>query len=236
MAQGGFMELNTGRVIRVAVMHSEPLVSLGLVAALKQQADMDVQLPDAGATPDDARVIVTDYERALQLSKQDGDGRSSSSARLLIVSSEGREQEVRIAIEKGIHGYILQGCHVSELANGVRTLAGGAKYLCTAVAQRIAESLTRDALTVRETDVLHLVARGQCNKVIARHLDIAVGTVKTHLRAIMDKLDATSRTEAASIAAERGLLAHPQARIPHVVAGPSFVRLSGPANESLLSR
>lgn len=228
------MELNTGRVIRVAVMHCEPLVSLGLVAALRQQTDMDVQLHDSGTAPGDARVLVTDYEQALQLSKR-GSESGGASARLLIVSSQDREQEVRLAIERGIHGYILLGCDISELASGVRMLASGAKYLCTAVAQRIAESLTRDALTVRETDVLFLVARGQCNKAIARHLDIAVGTVKTHLRAIMDKLDATTRTEAASIAAERGLLAAPHTRVPQASPAQSFAYSPKPVNGSLLA-
>jgi DNA-binding CsgD family transcriptional regulator len=67
-------------------------------------------------------------------------------------------------------------------------------------------------LTVREQQVLELLARGQCNKMIAPHLGIAVGTIKSHVKSIMAKLEASSRTEAASIAAERGIVGVPQFR------------------------
>jgi DNA-binding NarL/FixJ family response regulator len=70
----------------------------------------------------------------------------------------------------------------------------------------MADSLTREALTAREAEVLDLLACGQCNKSIARQLDIAVGTVKAHVKAIMAKLDASSRTQAVSVAAQRGLV------------------------------
>ncbi|MET0350985.1 MAG: LuxR C-terminal-related transcriptional regulator, partial [Rhizobacter sp.] len=58
--------------------------------------------------------------------------------------------------------------------------------------------------TSREVDVLRLLSRGQCNKAIATDLDIAVGTVKAHVKAIMGKLDARSRTHAVTVAAGRG--------------------------------
>ena len=61
-------------------------------------------------------------------------------------------------------------------------------------------------LTSREDEVLRLLAKGLSNKSIARELDIAAGTVKVHVKSIMSKLDASSRTEAASIATARGLV------------------------------
>ena len=56
-------------------------------------------------------------------------------------------------------------------------------------------------------DVLCLVARGHSNKVVAQKLDISAGTVKAHMKAILGKLNASTRTEAASIAQQRGLIA-----------------------------
>ena len=70
----------------------------------------------------------------------------------------------------------------------------------------MADSLTRATLTSRETEVLSLVAAGQPNKIIARQLRIELGTVKSHMSAIMAKLGASSRTHAARIAASRGLV------------------------------
>jgi two-component system NarL family response regulator len=70
----------------------------------------------------------------------------------------------------------------------------------------MADSLTHAKLTRREEEVLRLVVAGESNKTIARHLEIEVGTVKSHMTAIMTKLGATSRTQAAGIAATRGLV------------------------------
>jgi DNA-binding NarL/FixJ family response regulator len=130
-------------------------------------------------------------------------------ARVLVMTTHDREHDIRRALEAGVHGYLLLGCPIQELIAGVRALARGSRYFCLAVAQRMAESLTREALTPREADVLRLLVRGQCNKSIARQLEIAVGTVKAHVKAIMGKLDASSRTEAASVAARRGLIDDP---------------------------
>ena len=77
----------------------------------------------------------------------------------------------------------------------------------------MADSPARESLTARESDVLRLVALGQCNKSIARDLDITVGTVKGHPRAIF-KLDAVSPTEAIGIAIRRGLIDEPMRSCP----------------------
>jgi DNA-binding NarL/FixJ family response regulator len=117
-----------------------------------------------------------------------------------------REQEVRRALEAGVQGYVLLGCSTIEMVEAVRVVGRGSKYLCLQVAQRMADSLTRENLTERELDVLALLSAGCSNKVIARDLDIAVGTVKAHVKGIMGKLAASSRTQAVTVAAERGLV------------------------------
>lgn len=204
------MDRHTPQRLNVLVTHAEPLLAVGLAAALRPQADIRVfghdDAPEAGEPID---VIVTDHATAMRLAAQarcHAVDRSLASARVMVVTVSDREQDVRLALQNGVHGYLLLGCPVDELVTGVRTLGRGGRYLCLAVAQRMAESLTREALTTREAEVLRLLARGQCNKAIARDLDIAVGTVKAHVTAIMGKLDANCRTQAASIAAQRGLV------------------------------
>ncbi len=71
-------------------------------------------------------------------------------------------------IEAGVHGYLLLGGPLSELVEGVTAAARGQRYLGLTVAQRMADSLTRTALTSRETEVLRLVVAGESNKTIAR--------------------------------------------------------------------
>lgn len=89
------------------------------------------------------------------------------------------------------------GGPLGELVDGVMTVAKGGRHLGRSVARRMADSLSRSSLTSREIDVLRLVVAGESNKALARQLHIDLGTVKSHMTAIMTKLNATSRTQAA---------------------------------------
>lgn len=209
------MDPNAHR-IRVAVEYADPLVAIGLSTVLSQQVDIDVVGRRDGderfACTGDAQVVVTDYSGGLQRAAEGRRRdplreRPRDPARVLVVTPHEREHEVRSALEAGVDGYIQLGCKVAELVCGVRQLARGARYISATAARRIADSMTRSALTQRELDVLRLVVHGKSNKLIALELDICVGTVKAHMKAILGKLDARTRTQAASVAVERGLVA-----------------------------
>lgn len=195
----------------VLVMHADPILSAGVVAALRQHPTLEVLVDgvdplDPQSSPVD--VVIADYGNAIRLT--DAGERSAHGlppdTRILALTPNGREVDIRRAIECGVHGYLLVGGPLNELLDGVTLLAGGSRYMSLSVAQRMADSLTRAALTCRETEVLRLVAAGQPNKTIARQLRIELGTVKSHISAIMAKLGASSRTQAARIAAARGLV------------------------------
>lgn len=62
---------------------------------------------------------------------------------MLVVAPQAREHEVRLAMETGVHGFVVQDCRVEELTDAVRVLAQGRRYMCVAVAQSIAESMAR---------------------------------------------------------------------------------------------
>jgi DNA-binding NarL/FixJ family response regulator len=199
--------------IKVGILHAEPLMAAGLIHSLGGEADFDLST-DAGEW-NAANVVVTDLSTGLRLAKEIRVNlKDSTHARLLVVTAHDREYEVRRAMESGIHGYILASCDALELVRSVRVVGRGARYLSTTVASRIADNMTHEALTARESDVLTLLARGQCNKSIAKNLAISLGTVKVHVKAIMAKLQATSRTHAVSVALTRGLV-HDEAASPH---------------------
>ena len=82
----------------------------------------------------------------------------------------------------------------------------GKTVVSPGVASKLASRLREDELTARELEILTLVGQGLSNKLIARALDITEGTVKTHVKNVLEKLDATSRTEALAVAARRGLI------------------------------
>lgn len=199
--------------IQVLVSHPDPLLALGLAAAIGQQPGIAV-LDDAAQGPG-ADVVLTDYAGGLALATaRSGLRPGHAPARILVLAAQDREQEVRTALERGVHGYLLAGSRVEEVVEGIRALAQGQRYLSLAAAQRMADSMTREHLTGRESDVLGLLVQGCCNKTIARQLEIAVGTVKAHVKGIMSKLHASSRTQAVSIAVARGLVADARMAAP----------------------
>jgi DNA-binding NarL/FixJ family response regulator len=203
--------------IRILVLHADPFARAGLSATFAKYPDLevlgrddDVQLSPATPRQLAARsvnVVVADYthgvELATQISRHIG---SEEPARILVIASVDREWEIRDALARGVRGYVLFGCPLDELAAGVRAVHRGHRHLSPRVAQRLAESLSGEPLTCREEEVLRLVVDGMGNKAIARRLNIAVGTVKSHLKGIFDKLNVESRTQAICATERRGLL------------------------------
>lgn len=190
----------------VHIIHTDPVMTAGLHAILADRQEWRVSThPSQPEARQVARVLVADYDTGLALARQPehaGLRRPS----VLIVTQLEKEWEVRLAMDAGVHGYVLQSCSQDELLKAVASLAQGQRYLSESVTRSVADSLSRETLTGRETDVLQLLAEGCCNKSIARKLGIGVGTVKTHVKGVMSKLDATARTHAVVVATQRGLI------------------------------
>jgi two-component system NarL family response regulator len=205
--------MNTAAIepLNILVMQHDPILSVGIAAALRQQPSFQVlaqELDPMSTDQPQIHVVVADYGHAMQLADPivRAGRRHLAAARILALTPNDREADIRRAIEAGVHGYLLLGGALSDLVDGVTAVAAGVRYLCREVAQRMADSMTRVALTSRETEVLRLVVAGESNKMIARRLHIELGTVKSHMTAIMTKLGAASRTQAAGMAVARGLV------------------------------
>jgi two-component system NarL family response regulator len=206
-----------GEKVNVLIAHADAIVCAGLASLLATHGDMQVSCASgaqavAGATD----VIILDHRAGLEhmrraASSHSGDGQP----RVLIVTQLEREWEVRTAMMAGVHGYLLQNADPEQLLTAVRTLSRGMRYLSAELSRCVADSFTRIGLTSRETDVLQLLAQGQCNKSIARELGIGVGTVKTHVKGLFDKLGATARTHAVVLATRRGLVGDSYLNQPH---------------------
>jgi len=154
-------------------------------------------------------VLVSDYTTGLQcieMAQASTDLPSRPRPRLLIVTSRAGEWDIRSAMARDVPGYLLLGCPADRLLHAVRTLARGGRCYDDAVSARIAESLVHAALTKREHDVLHLMSQGIGNKHIARELDIQLGTVKSHVKAILSKWEVSTRAQAVLVAEHRGLI------------------------------
>jgi DNA-binding NarL/FixJ family response regulator len=190
--------------IQVLVEHEDALLQAGLAALLARFPDLALARVDGPAID----VVVTDYEAGLRRVRQAGE--RDDGPRVVVLTRRDSEIDIRCALSQGVDGYMIVGCSVDSVADAVRAVRQGLRHLDPVTAHRIAESMFHEPLTGRETQVLQLVATGCANKVIAARLQIGIGTVKTHMRSVLDKLDAASRTEAAAVARRRGLLREAQ--------------------------
>ena len=199
---------NRDNKVRVLIAHSDAIVCAGLAALLGAEHDLHAELALAEHLPAQADVVILDHKGALEHMRRCANTPHHGEAqpRVLIVTQMEREWEVRTAMMAGVHGYLLQNCPADQLLAAVRALSRGMRYLSADLSRCVADSFTRIGLTSRETDVLQLLAQGQCNKSIARELGIGVGTVKTHVKGLFDKLGATARTHAVVLATRRGLV------------------------------
>ena len=119
------------------------------------------------------------------------------------------DADILKAIEAGATGYLLKDATRDELFRAVRAAATGASVLAPAVASRLMDrqrTPRHEALSAREIEILEHVARGRTNKEIAAALFVSDATVKTHLLHIFAKLDVQDRTQAVTVALDRGIL------------------------------
>ncbi|URI07060.1 response regulator transcription factor [Aquincola tertiaricarbonis] len=184
----------------VWVLHPMPLLATGIAAALQPLWPAQV-LPGPWALADGgAAVVVTDHAGGMALAAQ-GRGR-----RILVLQQGARAWGVRMALQAGVLGYVNAECTLDELHQAVASVQRGARYLCPVASAGMADSVVETALTPREMDVLQLLGDGLDNKTISLRLDIALGTVKSHVKAVLEKLGASSRTQAVAAGQARGLV------------------------------
>jgi DNA-binding NarL/FixJ family response regulator len=127
---------------------------------------------------------------------------------LLVLSASDARNDVLGALGAGVHGYVVKTTPDAELLAAIERVRKGEVYVPPQLALRSAGDASDAAeaapiiqgLTPRQRDVLRLLARGKANKEIARELDLAEGTVKIHLAAVLRFLKARNRTEAAVLA------------------------------------
>lgn len=201
--------------IHIQICHGDALLAAGLKTILRADPELDIveggldaarpAAADGGSLP---QVIIADYDVGLAVAsrfKRRADSQPVA-PKVLVFTSRCSEVDVRGALRAGVLGYLVQGCSTEETIQAARCVYRGVRYFCPMASGRMADSLTHTALTGREMDVLDLLADGLSNKLIARQLGLSVGTVKSHVGAILGKFAASSRTHAVIVAASRGLV------------------------------
>jgi DNA-binding NarL/FixJ family response regulator len=133
-------------------------------------------------------------------------------ARIIILTTFGRDEYVFQGIRAGAVGYLLKDAPADDLVETIRRVHAGEVFIQPEIASRLLRELISpqdwlvEPLSEREREVLMLVAQGYSNRDIAERLVLAEGTVKNHVSNILGKLQAENRTQAADIARRHGLI------------------------------
>jgi two-component system, NarL family, response regulator NreC len=211
-------------VIRLVLADDHAVVREGVRALLASDPDFDVvgQAGNAGEVFDLVErlrpdVVVLDLMMpgagGLEVTAQLA--RRPDPPAVLILSMHESEAYVVEAMRRGASGYALKQAPGGELARGIRTVAGGARYLSPPLSDRALDAYLRgpdqpqepeDMLTVREREVLRLAAEGRSNAEVAAELFISRRTVETHRARAMKKLGLRNQVELARYAIEQGIV------------------------------
>ena len=202
--------------ITVVIADDHPLVREGLATILKSQGDIKVV---AEATNGEETLEICNQHLPdvllldLRMPRKDGlqvmkelAARTLSRSRVIVMTTYESEDDIRRSVKSGAKGYLVKDAAPQQIRESVRRVAAGESVLSRNLAAKLAESIARPQLSERERQVLKYLANGRSNKEIAQILHISEHTAKAHVRSIMTKLDAHSRTEVIAIAAQHGLI------------------------------
>ncbi|MEZ4670313.1 MAG: response regulator transcription factor [Anaerolineae bacterium] len=209
--------------IRVMVVDDHPVVRDGLIAILSTQPDFEVvgKASNGLETLEQVQSLKPDV-LLLDLEMPELDGvetlrrlrEEKALVRAVVFTAFDTDERIVGAVQAGAQGYLLKGAPREEIFNAIRVVHAGGSLLQPVVASKLLKQVsgerpaqaTADALTPREQHVLKLLATGLQNKEIALELTITERTVKFYVSSILSKLGAGNRTEAVTIAVQRGLV------------------------------
>jgi len=201
--------------LRVLVADDHPVVREGLAALINRRPDMAVVAEaSTGQEAVEQFLLHRPDVALLDLRMPEMDGveviaairEQVPTARLVVLTTYADEEDIHRSLRAGARGYLLKDAPRHELLDCLRAVHDGQTVIPPAIALKLASRLRATELTPRELDVLRLLATGQSNKQIAAALFIAEGTVKTHVNALLRKLEAADRTGVVTLALKRGLL------------------------------
>ncbi len=210
------------------VVDDQVMVRAGLAAIVGSQPDLEVvgEASDGAAALERATAVAPDVV-LMDVRMPGMDGLTATALltarenapRVLVLTTFHQDAYVFRALQAGASGFLLKDAEPAELIAAIRTVASGEAMLSPAVTRRLIDAFATgtvaptpepdnrlDTLTPRERDVLILLANGHSNAEIAAELQIATGTVKAHVNAMLPKLGARDRVQATIAAYDLGLV------------------------------
>lgn len=207
--------MSSGAKIRILVADDHFVVRMGLTALVNTEPDLEV----VGEAADGPQAV-TAFEKHkpdlvlmdLRMPIKDGIWATAEikskhpNARVLMLTTFDGDTDIHRAMEAGAQGYVLKNSTGDKLIPALRAVAAGQRWIPKEIATRLASRNLFEDLTPRELQVLDQMAKGLANKEIADVLKITGHTVKDHLKSILGKLHVADRTEAVTVALQRGII------------------------------
>lgn len=201
--------------IRIMVADDHHVVRQGLVALLKTVPDLQVVTEAA-----DGQEAVERYDQSrpdvalmdLRMPRLGGVEAITQirlkhpAARIVVLTTFDGDEDIYRAIQAGAKGYLLKGMSAEELIDAIRAVHAGKSRIPSMVAEKLADRMSGPGLTSRELEVLKGIVAGHSNKEIGVELAISEATVKTHINNLLSKLGVADRTQAATMALQRGIV------------------------------
>jgi two-component system NarL family response regulator len=201
--------------ISILVADDHPVVRDGIVSVVEVEQDMRVvaQANDgletvALATKHRPDIVLLD----LRMPRMDGLEAIAQiqplqlPGRVIILTTFESEQDVHLALKAGARGYLLKDSPRTTLVETIRQVHRGQTCIPQGIGQKLVKTMSRPTLSSREVETVRLIAEGKSNRAIGDQLGITEGTVKTHVKSLLKKLDAPGRTAAVREAVHRGLV------------------------------
>jgi DNA-binding NarL/FixJ family response regulator len=211
---------NPSRRIRIALVDDHNVVREGLRLLLGSADDLEV-VGEAATQHETFELVASARPDVLllDLTLPDGDGlpllrtlRSlHPTLRVIILTMDRGSETVRQALVAGAHGYVVKGAHSSELLEGIRAVWRGERYLHSSVTGAIVDDSIRfnragSQLSVREREILSLLASGHATAEVGAMLGISVHTVRHHVANLSEKLGLHGRPALTNYAVEHSLI------------------------------
>lgn len=201
-------------MIEVLICDDHPIMRVGIAAIIQSQPDMDVTA-QAGTAQEVIRLFQQHQPHVtlMDLRLPDRSGveaireirHSAPEARIVVLTTYEGDEDIHQALEAGAMGYLVKGMPHEVLIDAVRKVHAGRRFLPPPLTRALASRMPDGELSVREKQVLSLLVKGKSNHEIADELAIKEATVKSHVSAILMRLNVTDRTQAVVTALQRGL-------------------------------
>ena len=201
--------------VRVLVADDHTVVRHGIIANVEPQRDMTVVAEAADGI--EALALIKEHLPdvvLLDLRMPHMDGldvmtevnKLKLPCKMIIMTTFDSEEDVQRALKAGARGYLLKDSSQEEILDAIRRVSLGETYLPARIVQKVAEGMRKPELSPREVEVLQWVAAGKSNKEIGAQLFITEGTVKAHVKNLLEKLAVVGRTAAIREGVHRGLV------------------------------